>query len=238
MPAALLLLSVSVFLVFGSSARVGASAMLENRIRVEAAGFVTQLVKVPSDSVRTTVDIPSISLDEHEIEEVTFELLSSRPVIGTVPLRVSLRLKDGGELPFTATARVRVYNTVAVAARRLGRHETIEENDLRFEQCEVTQVTDGYFTEPGDVVGKRAKRIISAGTLIRDGDIQPVPLIERGSSVTVSVVIGAVTVTSKAKALEDGELGALIQVQDLITRKRLTGAVAGRRLVVLDKTML
>jgi flagella basal body P-ring formation protein FlgA len=218
--------------------RVSSSGSLEARIRTEAVGFVSKRVSAPNDSMKITVDIPSVSLDAQEVRDIRYDLLSSRPVVGTVPLRVTLDLVDGAELPFTATARVRLFSTVAVASRKLGRHDTISEQDIRFERREVTLLADGYFTGPERVTGKRARRVISAGTLLRASDIEPIPLIERGSAVTVSVVIGAVTVTSKAKALEDGVLGAAIRVQDVNTRKRLTGIVTGPRLVVLDRTML
>ena len=77
-----------------------------------------------------------------------------------------------------------------------------------------------------------------AGAPVRASDVESIPLIERGSDVTVSVVIGAVTVTSTAKALEDGYMGESIRVRDHMTGKRLTCVVAGKRLVLLEGAML
>jgi flagella basal body P-ring formation protein FlgA len=215
-----------------------ASAAPGDPIHDSAVEFVSERVIAPHDSVNVMVELPTFPVDRDEIADFSFQLLSSKPVVGTVPFRASLILRDGSELAFAATARVRIYDTVAVTARRLGRHETVEAGDIRFERREVTLLRDGYFTAPREVTGKRTRRIITAGALVRASDVESVPLIERGSNVTVSVVIGPVTVTSTAKALEDGHMGETIRVRDHMTGKRLTCVVAGKRLVLLERAML
>jgi flagella basal body P-ring formation protein FlgA len=68
--------------------------------------------------------------------------------------------------------------------------------------------------------------------------VEPIPLITRGSDVSVTVVIGSVAITSRCKALEDGNLGSMIQVRDCSTGKRFVGEVAGENLVVLQVSRL
>jgi flagella basal body P-ring formation protein FlgA len=218
----------------GQAGDAAVATSLKERIRESAAVFVSQRVSVPHDSVHVEVDLPAISTRTADVADFRFALLSTKQVAGTVPLKVTLSLRDGNKTSFTATARATLYNTVAVANTRLGRHEVISENDIRFEHRDVTRLADSYFCVPEQVVGKRVKRVTGVGTVLKSSDVEVIPLISRGSGVIVSIVVGAVSVTSKAKALEDGEMGELIRVQDLVTGKRLTGTVAGDRFVVLD----
>jgi flagella basal body P-ring formation protein FlgA len=226
---------LSLGVVSGRASEAATSLSLRQRICDSAAVFVSQRVSVPNDSISVEVDLPPISAHAGDVTGFRFALLSAKEVAGTVPFRVTLSLRDGNQLPFTGAARVKVYDTVAVATRRLGRHETITGNDIRFERRDITHLTDSCFSESRRVVGKRVKRVITVGTMLKSSDVETIPLVGRGSGVIVSIVVGAVSVTSKAKALEDGELGELIRVQDLVTGKRLTGTVAGDRLVVLDR---
>lgn len=211
---------------------------LREKIEQQAVTFLAHNVTAPHDSLVITVRLPSVSVSADKVRELGFDMLSARPVVGTVPLKVTLFLDGGASQSLTATARVRIYDTVAVSAGRLGRHETLESEDIRLERREVTYLSDAYFTEPGELIGKRTKRLTGVGKILMASDVERIPLVERGSSVMVSVVVGAVTVSSKARALEDGCLGDHISVQDTGTRKRLTGVVAGERLVVLDTSTL
>jgi flagella basal body P-ring formation protein FlgA len=207
-------------------------------LRESAESFVRQRITTPNDSAAVSVEIPSLGVNVSKIEDFEFELFSTRPVVGTVPLKVSLILDDGSTLAYAATARVRLYATVMVAAERLDRHEIVRASSVRPETREVTHVTDAYFADSEDLPGKRVTRIVSPGTLLRASDVEAIPLVERGSGVMVTVVVGRVTVTSRAKALQDGELGDVIKVEDLTTGKRYPATVAGASLVVLDETML
>lgn len=211
---------------------------LDETIEQQAASFLSQHVTAPHDSMAITIGLPPASAPIDKIRDIGFELLSPRPVIGTVPFKVTLFLDEGAAQSFAATARVRIYDTVAVSAQRLDRHKTLLSEDIRLERREVTYLADAYFTDPGSLVGKRIKRMTALGRILTESDVEEIPLIKRGSGVMVCVVIGPVTVSSKAKALEDGCLGDHITVQDVGTRKRLTGVVADERLVILDSSAL
>ncbi len=204
-------------------------------IEAAARSFIAQMVSVPCDSLGITIDLPEIS--DVNITSYTFDLYSNRPVVGTVPFKVIANV-GGKQQAFTATARVRIFKKVAVAARRLGRHEIIDRDDVRLEKRDITFLTDGYFEDRDSAAGKRTRRVINAGSILASSDVEDLPIVERGADVMVSVIIGSVTVTAKARALEDGAIGDRIVVRDLTTGKRLTVTVVGKGLAVLEKTML
>jgi flagella basal body P-ring formation protein FlgA len=210
------------------------SAKVKQGITQAACAFLQGAVTAPHDSIAVALDLPALTETGGGITDYSFELLSAQSPAGTVNLRITLFLKDGSTQPVMATARVRIYDRVCVAARRFDRHESLSGDGLRIERREVTSLADGYYSDLARIVGKQTKRIISVGSILQASDVQDVPLVARGSGVMVSVVIGAVTVVSKGKALEDGDLGQVITVQHLATGKRLFGTVAGRGLVVLE----
>jgi flagella basal body P-ring formation protein FlgA len=235
--------SLLALLVFGLpqvavSDGAGTMKSLAEMVRASVESFVRDRVTMPADSVAVTVDLPTFTVRPHEVADLSIDLFSSKPVVGTVPVKVVLLLNAGDQLTYAATARVRVFASVVVATERLDRHDIITGGALRAETREVTHLTDGYFTAPAEIEGKRVRRVITAGAVLRASDVEAIPLVGRGAGVTVAVVLGRVTVTSKATALEDGEIGEIIRVQDHTTGKRLLATVAGKGLVVLDESML
>jgi flagella basal body P-ring formation protein FlgA len=225
-------------LSLGGFSEAAASGSLAETVREHVINLISQNITVPYDSISVSVDLPLFGLSAHEVVDFEVGLMSSKRVSGTVPVRVTL-VRDGGEfVSYAVTARVRIYDKVLVAARRFNRHEVVTEDGVRLERRDITHISDAHFTDCNRVAGKRVKRVITPGTLIRLSDVEAIPLVARGSAVTLSVVMGPVIVTSKAKALEDGEMNELIKVQDMTTGKRLIGTVAGKRLVILDESML
>jgi len=216
----------------------GTVKSLNETVRGSVEAFVHDRVTVPADSVAVSVDLPLFGVEPYEVSDIRLDLFSTKPVIGTVPVKVVFLLNTGEEVTYAATARVRAFASVLVAAERLNRHEILTSEALRIEKREITHITDAYYDDAAEVAGKRARRVISPGRIVKASDIEKVPLVDRGAGVTVAVVLGKVTVTSKARALEDGEMGEIIKVQDLTTGKRLVGTVAGKCLVVLDESML
>ena len=99
---------------------------------------------------------------------------------------------------------------------------------LRIERREVTSLADGYY---GDVCQGHGQAD-QADHLGREHH----PGLGRPGGPTGGARLGCggvggdrgVTVVSKAKALEDGDLGQVITVEHLVTRRHLTGTVTGR----------
>jgi flagella basal body P-ring formation protein FlgA len=211
---------------------------LRQLIEDEAVDFLSRNISAPHDSLAIAIGLPAVAVEAADVADIAFDVLSGRPAGGTVPFKVTLFLSDGTTRDLTATARVRIYDTVAVSSARIQRHEILGIDDVRLERREVTHLPDAYFSDPLELAGQRTKRLTGIGKIFTASDVEPNPLIKRGSGVMVCVAIGSVTVSSKAKALEDGILGDVIKVQDLGTRKRLVGIVAGERLVLLDESTL
>lgn len=208
------------------------------RITDAVSGMLRGAVTAAYDSLTIEVDPPRVAVSAAEVADIRCEPYGTGAVAGSVPVRVVLLLRDGTTRVVTVSARVRLFDTVVVAARKLDRLEVLSPSDLRLEKREVTGLADAYFTCTGDLVAVRSTGVLLAGSVIERDDVETIPLVKRGSGVMVAVVVGGVTVTSKARALEDGGLGDTIRVQDVITGRRLAAVVRGGTLVVLDGSTL
>lgn len=234
-----LALSLALPLLSAAAVPAVAGTSLAERIEKETIEFVTERVTLPYDSISVDVAVPAVAARASDVAHFGVDLYgTTKAVVGTVPVKVTVVLHDGQTIPYTATARVRVWSNAAVSARRIKRHDTLGEGDVRLERREVTNAVDGYFATIEEVMGMRTTRVISGGGLLMMSSVEPVPLVSRGSDVSVMIVIGAVAITSRGKALEDGDLGSLIDVRDCATGKRVTGEVAGEKAVVLKVSRL
>jgi flagella basal body P-ring formation protein FlgA len=119
---------------------------------------------------------------------------------------------------------------VVVANTALRRGDIIEIEDLRLQVINETanQLGDEkYFSDPAELLGKQLKRAMSSGQAIREEDVGPPIVIEKNRLVTVQVVMGGVTVSAAGRAITEGAIGDLIQVETvgLSSRKKLNAQV-------------
>lgn len=142
---------------------------------------------------------------------------------------LTVRVSCQGKKPWTVYVPVKVksYIPVAVAARPLGRGIPVSAEDVRFEQREVSRLTNGYFQASSPLLGRAPKRTLPQGTVIspRDLDIQKV--IRKGHRVTIVAEGTGISVRMPGKALEDAGLGQQLQVQNLSSNRTVTGTAAG-----------
>jgi flagellar basal body P-ring formation protein FlgA len=120
-------------------------------------------------------------------------------------------------------AAVRVTGTavdlveVAVLARGLDRGETVRPGDVNVER----RPRDGV-----PVPGRVARRSLSAGTLVRSGDLARPDVVAKGDTVTVLYEAPGMTLSLRGKASEAGALGDTISILGA-SKKILQAVVTG-----------
>lgn len=113
---------------------------------------------------------------------------------------------------------------VVVAARDIPRGEVITLEDLEVEEREFRSgQPDPRRLE--DFVGMRASRHILAGALLTELNVEAVPVIERGASVTILVRTSSLVVTAPGIARESGGVGEIIVVENTLSRQRLSAMI-------------
>ncbi len=123
-------------------------------------------------------------------------------------------LKDGKALTdVLATARVRVFKDVVVAMRSLRIRDRIGSGDVRIERVQLKDLDAPVFVSLVDVVGLRVRRPFRAGAYIKRDYVQPETLVRRGDKVIVVADNGILKIRSKARALEDGYSGSVVEAR-------------------------
>lgn len=120
--------------------------------------------------------------------------------------------------------------TFVVANRPIRKGDIIEVEDLRLQSLPANSTTSTdvvYFNEFKDVLGKQLRRSISTGQAIREEDVGPPVVVEKNQLVQIKVIMGGIEVETAGRAITEGAVGDLVQVEtiNLKERKKLTAQV-------------
>lgn len=133
--------------------------------------------------------------------------------LGLVQLEVAV-LADGRTVQTVPlVAQVSMVRRVVVARRAVNQGATIKTSDVELIPLSFTRLDKLGVDDIAHVVGQRAKRFISAGSVVDAGVIESVPLVTRGQLVTLTSVAGAIRVVTTAKAVQDGLLGETVTIR-------------------------
>lgn len=164
--------------------------------------------------------------------------------------QIEIRLRQGGldlsKINFTGAQTIQIFGIaeastassaqqinnqpgfpvyeVVVAARELPRGEILVATDLRVKSKEFRSGQPDPRTIE-DFVGMRTTRHILADAPLTDLNVEVVPVIERGASVTIVVQNGALVVTAPGITRGSGGIGETIQVENTLSRQRLSAVI-------------
>ncbi|MDR7121093.1 flagellar basal body P-ring formation chaperone FlgA [Rheinheimera soli] len=127
----------------------------------------------------------------------------------------SLNCKDKASWQSRATARVRVWLPVVVANRAIQKDEVLTEAMLGTRLTELSQSKLSVELKVAALVGMQTKRRIQAGQVISRHVLEHKLLVEKGSHVLIRVQAEGFEASTKGVALENGQLGQRIKVQNL-----------------------
>ena len=122
---------------------------------------------------------------------------------------------------------------VVVPVRDIARHEVIGLEDLSVQE-RTGRTVPSNLASIDDLVGKRATRLLAAGSVLTTSAAETVPLVESGDMVTLVVTSGPVIVTATGKVLQKGSLGDIVAVENVNTRVKVYGEVLSSELVKIE----
>lgn len=121
---------------------------------------------------------------------------------------------------------------VPVLGRAVGRDDVIRASDLRFQDVSYARtVGTPTLIEPADIIGLAARRSLRAGALINPDDLTAPLMVERQELVTLVYRQGALALTVRARAMDDGAEGQAIDVMNLQSNRVVRGVVTSHGLV-------
>jgi len=120
--------------------------------------------------------------------------------------------------------------TVAVLIKNISKGQVISEEYLGFEARPERQI-HGAYNNISEVLGRKAKNNIAAGTIIKARHLDTVYSVDKNDSVLVIASNKAITITSSAIALENGQVGDMIPVMNLKSEKIFKVIITGKKKV-------
>ncbi len=129
------------------------------------------------------------------------------------------------------SARVRIIADVAVAARPLARGVPLTEADFTMSRQDLAAAPGGALTRPAQLIGKRLKFPVAAGTVLGSGLLDNPATVQRGQPVTLITGDGGFEVRVAGEALADGRDGDRVRVRNRHTGRVVEGTVLASGLV-------
>ncbi|MEK0085010.1 flagellar basal body P-ring formation chaperone FlgA [Benzoatithermus flavus] len=142
---------------------------------------------------------------------------------------VTASIKDGSGRE--VTGRVRLLAEVPTPIRPIPQGALVTAADLGIMDLDLLTAHRETVTDEAQVEGHAARRRLDPGRPILARDLKLVPAVERGQLVTIVAGTERVTVRAKAKALDAGEIGQSVRVQNVDSRMVTSGIVVERGLV-------
>jgi flagella basal body P-ring formation protein FlgA len=114
---------------------------------------------------------------------------------------------------------------VAVLQQPVARGEQIDASNLATEPRTASAARGALPIERA--AGMEATRNLSAGSVVRQGDVMRPQLVHRGEPVTVRIQSGALVITASGRALGGGAVGDAVRVVVNATNRTLDGVIEG-----------
>lgn len=151
------------------------------------------------------------------------------PVTVQVDIEIDGTLARTAQVLFDLKSRATVY----VLANDVRKGGVLDEKCIRKVEVEATANTPTS-SDPTLLLGLVAKRDLKAGGLVKGTDFEPELVVSRGDTVRIRFTQGTLTLETRGIARESGALGDRIRIDNLESKKPLTGRVAGPGLVAVD----
>jgi flagellar basal body P-ring formation protein FlgA len=149
---------------------------------------------------------------------VRFELRTARETIGT----------------FQAPVQAHVWREVWFAHTAIKRGELTGAADIARERRDVINIREALASFSAEDASLEFAESVSAGTPLLARVLKPMAVIHRGQTANALVEDGALSITMKVVALEDGAPGQIIHFRNSSSARSLTGKVLNEQTILIS----
>jgi flagella basal body P-ring formation protein FlgA len=196
--------------------------MLESSLRE----YVAQ--NMPWDAVDATVEITPPSRTEVVPEgDLVFRWQPAPQYryVGTGAFRGEIVVDGVVKKSVLVKAVIDPYTEVLVAVESIGRGDLIGAADVISERRPVASLGQDAVTSVEDLEHQVARASILPGQVITLRQVAPLKVIKRNDIVSVQKQVGALTVTTRAKAMADAGVGDTILCETIDSKGQFAGVV-------------
>lgn len=154
--------------------------------------------------------------------------------VGTIPLSVVFNVGEEPEKRVWVTVSLERMTRVVVARRPLGRYKPIDDDDLEVKAVDAAGLPADCITNPETVIGKRTRRPVDTGTVLRPELVEFPPLVKNGDRVRIIAETSGLRISAFGQVKQKGCQGELIQVMNLDSNKVVYARVVDSQTVKID----
>ncbi len=190
-----------------------------------------QVIAHIADELHATVDDLRLTFETADTRLLDTPLANRTAVVQVLgagaKVPVAVRVLEGDRTVTGGTIRVGtlVRTSVAVSRRVIGRNEIVEEGHFAVEDRWIAPGMD--YAAPSRLVGSSVRQRINAGAIVRESDLEAPEVVSKGDIVAVDCVAGSVVVTQRARALQGGKKGEVIELESLSPKQELAEPARG-----------
>jgi flagella basal body P-ring formation protein FlgA len=153
---------------------------------------------------------------------------------GTVPLTVVFKAGEDAERRVGITVSLERLVTVVVARRPLGRYKPVENEDVELKAVDLAGLPADRLTDLESVLGKRTRRALDSGTVLRPDLLESPPLVKRGDRVRIIAETAGFRISAAGQVKQKGCEGEVIPVMNLDSNKVIHARVIDSQTVKID----
>ena len=115
----------------------------------------------------------------------------------------------------------------AVPTRPLARGDVIKAGDIVIERRAKNEFAGEPPAVVAEVVGRAARRVVRAGTPLRNADLMKPEIVQKNDTVLLHYEVPGIVLTMRGKALESGAEGDMVSVLNVNSKRTIQGIVTG-----------
>ena len=131
--------------------------------------------------------------------------------------------------------KVRRNQDVLVLNRGMAAGETIDMADITIEKRDAARIAGAVLANPIDAVGKTARRVLPAGTLLAASDVMSPRLVRRGDTVDLVSRQDGLEVRMRGRALSDAGQDERVSVENTSSHRVIQGTVDASGAVIVSR---
>lgn len=134
--------------------------------------------------------------------------------------KVQVRVQCLGDRAWTKyiPAEIKIYEYVLVANHNLNRGTLLDDSHFSLQEMDISQLRRTPLFQAGDAIGKELKYSLTTGSPLSLESLQLPKVVQRGDMVQLLAETESLQVRQQAEALEDGEVGKVIDVRNTSSR--------------------
>ena len=158
---------------------------------------------------------------------LNYEIIAPQQWEGWGSAGLSVIVRQAGQVVRNLSVRVDVeaLTEMVVTTRQIDRGSVLSDSDLAIQKKDLADVRGRYLGRIEDAIGKKAKITLKANSVLRNDQLEKIPIIKTGQLVTIVVENESMKITATGKAKSSGCEGDIVSVQNLHSLKILPARV-------------